>query len=83
MYKGDLTLIIENSKAVIPVFTGGKSNVVIDPDELQISNKNKNPLENTEKTFKVRNNNPFKVVFCWMHGMDPLADKNRLDYLTQ
>lgn len=73
MYKGDLTLIIDDcSKVVIPVFTGGKSNIVIEPNILEMSNKN-NQLENlmtTRDTFKVKNNNPFKVVFCWMHCSD-------------
>jgi hypothetical protein len=61
---------------------GGKSNIVIEPDKIELSNKN-NPLVNVNHTFKVRNNNDFAVYYCWMHGQDTAADKNRLEYLTQ
>ena len=61
---------------------GGKSNIVIDPDKIEISNKNPNPMVKVNHTFKVRNNNNFEVYYCWMHGQDAEADKNRLEYLT-
>ena len=83
MYKGDVTLTIDNDQKVsIPVFTGGKSNVVIEPEHLAIMNKNP-ILENSDITFKVRNNNPFKVVFCWMQGKDIEDDNKHLLYLTE
>ena len=40
MYKGYITLTIDDEQQVsIPVFTGGKSNVVIIPEKLEITNK--------------------------------------------
>lgn len=40
-------------------------------------------MDNSDITFKVRNKNPFKVVFCWMHGKDNAEDQKHLKYLTE
>lgn len=86
MYKGEVVLHIrhthndETQEVKIPVFTGGKSNITIDPDKLDLTNKNQ-ILENSDVTFKLRNKNPFKVVFCWVQGKDVEEDKRHLHHL--